>query len=68
VSKATTSPPPGMTVSASGGVMTLSAGPPDPKTWCSYGATITFVLVDQSPCGPGLLCVTTNTLSVIFSL
>ena len=65
-SKATTSPPPGMTVSAAGGVMTLSAAPPDFKTWCSYSATITFALVDQSPCGAGFLCTSSNTASVIF--
>lgn len=65
---ATTSPPPGMAVSASGGIMTLSAGPPDRKTWCSYAATITFMLVDQSPCGPGFLCTSSNTVSVIFDL
>jgi hypothetical protein len=65
---ATTSPPPGMAVSASGGIMTLSAGPPDRTTWCSYAATISFVLVDQSPCGPGFLCTSSNTVSVIFNL
>ena len=64
----TKSPPPGMTVSASGGVMTLSAGPPDPKTWCGYSATITFVLVNPSPCGAGFLCTSSNTLSVVFNL
>lgn len=67
-SKATTSPPPGMTASASGGVMTLSAGPPDFKTWCSYSATVTFTLVDQSPCGAGFVCTSSNTVSVIFNL
>jgi hypothetical protein len=55
-----------MTVSAAGGVMTLSAAPPDFKTWCSYSATITFALVDQSPCGAGFLCTSSNTASVIF--
>ena len=67
-STATTSPPPGMTVSAGGGVMTLSAGPPYFKTWCSYSATITFALVDQSPCGAGFLCTSSNTVSVTFKL
>jgi hypothetical protein len=65
---ATNSPPPGMTVSASGGFMTLSAGPPDGFNWCSYSATITFVLVNPSPCGAGFLCTSSNTLSVVFSL
>lgn len=65
----TTNPPPGMSVSASGGVMTLSAGPPDPlKKWCNYTATITFVLVNPSPCGAGFLCTSSNTLSVLFNL
>jgi large repetitive protein len=68
VSNATTSPPPRMTVSASGGVMTLSAGPPDGKTWCGYSATITFVLVNPSPCGAGFFCTSSNTLSVLFRL
>jgi hypothetical protein len=63
----TTLPPPGMTVSASGGFMTLSAGPPS-GTWCSYSATITFVLINPSPCGTGFLCTSSNTLSVLFSL
>ena len=64
----TTSPPPGMSVSASGGFMTLSAGPPDGTTWCHYRATITFVLVNPSPCGAGFLCTSSNTLSVVFNL
>ena len=67
-SKATTSPPSGMTVSAGGAIMSLSAGPPDFKTWCSYSATITYALVDQSPCGAGFLCTSSNTVSVIFNL
>jgi hypothetical protein len=66
--KSTSSPPPGMTASASGGVMKLAAGPPDPKTWCFYTATINFVLVNPSPCGAGFLCTSSNTLSVFFSL
>jgi len=48
--------------------MTLSAGPPDQKTWCAYTATITFELVDHSPCGSGFVCVSSNKLSVYFSL
>jgi len=60
-------PPPGMTVSASGGFMTLSAGPPS-GTWCGYSGTITFVLVNPSPCGAGFLCTSSNTLSVLFDL
>jgi len=64
----TTNPPPGMTVSASGGVMTLSAGPPDQLKWCHYSGTITFVLVNPSPCGAGFLCTSSNTLSVRFNL
>jgi large repetitive protein len=65
---ATTSPPPGMTTSATAGVMTLAAGPPNGTTWCYYVGTITFVLIDQSPCGPGTNCMTTNVLTVIFGL
>ena len=70
VTNATSSPPPGMAVSASGGVMTLAAGPPDGTTWCSYSAMITFILIDSSPCGPapGTMCTTTNMLSVVFFL
>jgi hypothetical protein len=68
VSNPTTNPPPGMTVSASGGVMTLAAGPPDLSKWCYYTATIVFVLVNPSPCGIGLLCVTSNKLSVYFNI
>jgi hypothetical protein len=68
VSTATTSPPPGMTVSASGGFMSLSAGPADGKTWCGYSGTITFVLVNPSPCSAGFLCTSSNTLSVRFNL
>jgi hypothetical protein len=49
-------------------VMTLSAGPPDQKTWCHYVATITFVLVNPSPCGSGFLCTSSNTLTVRFNL
>lgn len=64
----TTNPPPGMSVSAGGGVMTLSAGPPDQKTWCHYIATITFVLVNPSPCGSGFACTSSNTLTVRFNL
>ena len=65
----TTSPPPGMTASASGGILTIAAGPPDMKTWCQYSArSITFVLVDQSPCGSGLLCTSRNSVSVLFGL
>ena len=62
----TNSPPPGMTVSASGGFMTLSATLPG--IWCSYSATVTFVLVNPSPCGAGFLCTSSNTLSVVFRL
>ena len=62
----TNAPPPGMTVSASGGFMALSATLPG--TWCSYSATITFVLVNPSPCGAGFLCTSSNTLSVVFRL
>jgi Putative Ig domain len=68
VSNTTTNPPPGMTVSASGGVMTLSAGPPDQLKWCHYSGTITFVLVNPSPCGAGFLCTSSNTVSVRFNL
>ena len=64
----TTSPPPGMKVSASGGFMTLVAGPRDFKTWCGYQGTILFELVAQSPCGAGLLCASSNRLSVRFSI
>jgi hypothetical protein len=64
----TSSPPPGMTVSAGTGVMRLAAGPPDSKTWCGYTATINFVLVNPSPCGAGFLCTSSNTLSIFFSL
>jgi hypothetical protein len=64
---ATTNPPPGMTTSASGGTMTLSAGPPS-STWCSYFGTIIFELVDRSPCGTGFMCVSSNTVSILFSL
>jgi hypothetical protein len=63
----TTNPPPGMTTSASGGTMTLSAGPPG-STWCSYFGTVIFELVDRSPCGTGFMCVSSNTVSVLFSL
>jgi hypothetical protein len=65
---ATTSPPPGAQISASGGIMTLAAGPRDGTTWCGYQGTINFVLVAQSPCGSGLLCVSSNQLSVRFSI
>ncbi len=68
VSNPTTNPPPGMVTTAGGGVMTLAAGPPDQKTWCAYSGTITFVLVDQSPCGPGANCATSNILTVRFAL
>jgi hypothetical protein len=65
----TPNPPPGMTVSASAGVMTLSAGPPDPaNNWCHYTGTITFVLINPSPCSAGFLCTSSNTLSVRFNL
>lgn len=64
---ATTNPPPGMTTSASGKTMTLAAGPPG-STWCSYSGTIVFELVDRSPCGAGFLCVSSNTVTVLFSL
>ena len=57
-----------MTVSASGGVLTLAAGPPDLIKWCFYTAYITFVLVNPSPCGTGLLCTSRNNLTVYFSL
>lgn len=62
----TNSPPPGMAVSASGGFMTLSATLPG--NWCSYSATITFVLINPSPCGSGFLCTSSNTMSVVFRL
>ncbi len=68
VSNPTTNPPPGMVAAAGGGAMTLAAGPPDQKTWCAYKGTITFVLVDQSPCGPGANCTTSNILTVQFAL
>jgi hypothetical protein len=64
---ATASPPPGMTDAASNskGTMTLSAGPANRTTWCAWSGTITFVLVDQSPCGAGMLCKSSNILSVL---
>ena len=62
----TNSAPTGMTVSASGGFMTLSARLPG--TYCTYRATITFVLVNPTPCGAGFLCTSSNTLSVVFNL
>ena len=62
----TKSPPAGMAVSAAGGIMTLSAALPGNS--CSYSATITFVLVNPSPCGAGFLCMSSNTLSVVFNL
>ncbi len=65
VRTATKSPPPGMTTSASNGVMTLSAGPANQTTWCQWQGTITFVLVDHSPCGAGMLCASANILSVL---
>jgi hypothetical protein len=68
VTSPTTKPPPGMTVSASGGVMTLAAGPPDLSKWCYYTAYITFVLVNPSPCGSGLLCGSSNKLTVYFNI
>ena len=67
-STSTPNPPPGMTTSASGGVMTLSAGALPRVGWCNYSGTIIFELVDRSPCGTGLLCTTSNTLSVLFGL
>jgi hypothetical protein len=65
---ATSSPPPGAQISASGGIMTLAAGPRDGTTWCGYQGTIVFVLVALSPCGSGLLCVSSNKLTVRFSI
>jgi hypothetical protein len=62
----TSSAPPGMTTSASGGAMLLSAAPT--SAWCYYTATIVFELVDRSPCGAGLLCASRNTLSVYFNI
>lgn len=44
--------PPGTTVSASAGFVSLSIGPPN-ASYCGYTARVTLVLVDQSPCGPG---------------
>jgi hypothetical protein len=63
----TSSPPPGMTVSASGGVMTLGAGA-DGVKYCQYSGFVTFVLVNPSPCGPGMLCTSSNKLTVHFSI
>ena len=61
----TSSPPPGTTTAASGGTMTLSLTVPN-SAWCSYSSTVTYQLVDHSPCGAGFLCTSSNTISVIF--
>jgi hypothetical protein len=70
VTSATGSPPPGMTTGASGGFVTLNAGPPNGITWCAYSGTITFILTDSDPCGPspGMYCSTNDSLTVTFSL
>jgi len=65
VSVATSNPPPGTTTAASGGTMTLSLTVPN-SAWCSYSSTVTYQLVDHSPCGAGFLCTSSNTISVIF--
>ena len=59
-----------MTATVSGGAMSLSAGPPNNTTWCSYTGTITFTLTDSDPCGPspGMFCTSTNTYTVTFAL
>lgn len=56
VSVATSKPPPWMTASASGGVLTFSM-PPQPNAPCNhYSGRLTVVLVDQSPCGSPANC------------
>jgi large repetitive protein len=65
VSVATSNPPPGTTTAASGGTMTLSLTIPN-SAWCSYSSTVTYELVDHSPCGAGFLCTSSSTVSVIF--
>jgi hypothetical protein len=53
-SQSTTIPPPDLTMSASGGVLTVTAGLNKSKSgYCFYSGQITVVLTDQSPCGPG---------------
>jgi len=64
-SVATSSPPPGTTTGASGGVMTLSVTFPN-STWCNYSASVMYQLVDRSPCGAGFLCTSSNAATVIF--
>ena len=51
-----TSPPPTPTVRVSGGNVIVSVPTPG-GTWINgYTATLTVVLTDQSPCGPGINC------------
>jgi hypothetical protein len=51
-----TGPPPGTTLSAVGGTVTITIPDPRSQKYCFYGARVTIVLVDQSPCGPGYDC------------
>ena len=65
-SNITTSPPPGALITAGGGLLTISMGPPNNQSWCGYSGRITLVLTDQSLCGPGNCH--TNTLAIDISL
>ena len=51
--------PPGTTSNVAGGTITMNIGPPDQVNYCSYQATVTIELIDNSPCGPGN-CISTN--------
>jgi hypothetical protein len=55
----TTKPPPWMTSTASGGILTFTMGKV-PSNYCGYSGRVTIELVDQSPCGSPSLC-TSNT-------
>jgi hypothetical protein len=51
-------PPPTPTVSVAGGLVTVSVASPGSPYINGWTGTLTIVLTDQSPCGPGVNCST----------
>jgi len=51
----TSSPPPGFSATAGGGTVTATV-PPGGYTYWTYSGTVTIVLIDPTPCGPGINC------------
>jgi hypothetical protein len=52
-------PPPMPSISISGGFVTISVLSPGGAWISGYTATLTLILTDQSPCGPGVNCSST---------